>query len=84
MQLKIKLYAGLQDYLPRNADSNATVLDVEANCTVYQVIDSFSVPRNLAHLVLLNGVFVEPTARDHAGLLNEGDTLAIWPPVAGG
>jgi len=48
------------------------------------VIDHYRVPRELAHLVLVNGHFVCDTDRDQAGQLKEGDTLAIWPPVAGG
>ena len=34
-------------------------------------------------LVLINGVFVAPQERNKP-LLRDGDTLAIWPPVAGG
>jgi molybdopterin converting factor small subunit len=84
MQVKVKLFAGLQDYLPADAGANSTTLDIDTNTTVYQVIDKFQVPRHEAHLILLNGIFVEPGARDRAGLFREGDTLAVWPPVAGG
>jgi molybdopterin converting factor small subunit len=41
------------------------------------------VPRKLSHLVLVNGVYAHPDERDTA-ILKDGDTLAIWPPVAGG
>ena len=34
-------------------------------------------------LVLLDGTFVPPAERD-ARILRDGETLAIWPPVAGG
>ncbi len=36
-----------------------------------------------AHLVLLNGVYLTPEQREQA-TFKEGDTLAVWPPVAGG
>ena len=37
----------------------------------------------LVHLVLVNGVFVPPDER--AGkCLDNGDVLAVWPPIAGG
>lgn len=84
MRVKLKLYAGLQAYLPENTDANEILLDVNMDTSVYQVIDRFQVPRHEAHLILLNGVFVEPGTRDRAGLLRDGDTLAVWPPVAGG
>jgi molybdopterin converting factor small subunit len=35
------------------------------------------------HLVLVNGVYIAPDQRD-TRVLQEGETLAIWPPVAGG
>jgi sulfur-carrier protein len=31
----------------------------------------------------VNGVYVEPAQR-RSRTLQEGDTLAIWPPIAGG
>jgi molybdopterin converting factor small subunit len=34
-------------------------------------------------LVLVNGKYIAPEARGTT-LLQEGDVLAIWPPVAGG
>jgi len=84
MRVTVKLYAGLQDYLPTEADANSTLLDIDDDTTVHQLINRFHVPRHEVHLILLNGIFVEPGARDSAGLLKEGDTLAVWPPVAGG
>jgi molybdopterin converting factor small subunit len=33
--------------------------------------------------VLVNGSYVEPGQR-LSRTLNEGDALAIWPPIAGG
>jgi molybdopterin converting factor small subunit len=35
------------------------------------------------HLVLVNGTYIAPEKRS-THLLIEGDTLAIWPPIAGG
>lgn len=84
MRVKLKLYAGLQAYLPENSEDNAILLDIDGDSTVHQLIDRFKVPRQEAHLILLNGVYVESGARDKSGLLMEGDTLAVWPPVAGG
>lgn len=84
MNITLKLYANLSDLLPANAQRNAVQVDVAERTTVNAIIDQFRVPRELAHLVLLNGVFVCHADRDELGRLKMGDVLAIWPPVAGG
>lgn len=84
MKITFKLFATLQDYLPAEAKkTNAVSLEVADTTTVAQLIERFSLPQKLVHLVLIDGAFVAPAER--AGrTLREGETLAIWPPVAGG
>lgn len=84
MQITLKLYATLSDLLPAGAVRNAVSIDVDDDVTLNRIIDQYKVPRELAHLVLVNGRFVCDTDRDQSGALVEGDVLAIWPPVAGG
>jgi len=83
MQITIKLYAMLSDYLPPGAVRNVSTLELEDNDTVDNVITRLRLPRDLVHLVLVNGTYVTPEQRIEQ-TLNEQDTLAIWPPVAGG
>jgi sulfur carrier protein ThiS len=88
MQITFKLFAMLADHLPAQLDGhsregNALRLDVPEGITVQQVIDRFSLPAKLVHLVLIDGRYVEPSARA-SRVLKEGETLAIWPPIAGG
>lgn len=83
MQLTVKLYATLSDYLPASAKNNRVALEVPENVTVNEVLAPFSIPPKLAHLVLVNGVYIEPAARASTPLKAD-DTLAVWPPIAGG
>ena len=84
MRLTFKLYASLSDYLPEEGKkTNALALDVAVGTTVNDLIARFELPHALCHLVLIDGNFVPPGER--AGrVLAEGETLAIWPPIAGG
>ena len=84
MNITFKLFATLGDLLPANAVRNIASIDIEPDASLNDIIDRYNVPRELAHLVLINGVFVCNTDRDQKGQLKEGDVLAIWPPVAGG
>ena len=62
---------------------NALALDLPDGTTVEQVIERFGLPRKSCHLVLIDGSFVPPAERA-ARPLKDGETLAIWPPIAGG
>jgi sulfur carrier protein ThiS len=84
MQITFKLYATLTDYLPVDKRrSNQLTLQVKPQATVAEVIAPFDLPPKQVHLVLINGHFVPPAERD-SRTLNEGDVLAVWPPIAGG
>jgi len=84
MKITFKLFAHLQDYLPpEGKKTNALTLELEQGTTVDQLIRRFSLPEKLVHLVLIDGNLVPPGER--AGrIMRDGETLAIWPPVAGG
>jgi molybdopterin converting factor small subunit len=83
MQITLKLYATLGEYLPPGQRHNAVDIDVEPECSVADVIERFHLPDKLVHLVLINGVYIAPGARSQR-TLRGGDVLAMWPPVAGG
>jgi len=88
LEITLKLFATLIDYLPHEVDGrtrqhNQIALDVAEGTTVQSLIDTFHLPSKMTHLVLVNGVYITPSARA-ARVLAPGDALAIWPPIAGG
>ena len=84
MKITFKLYASLTEHLPPAARTgNQMPLEVSEGASIAQIIEPFGLPQKLVHLVLVNGVYVEPADR-LTRVLNEGDVLAIWPPIAGG
>ncbi len=76
MKLSFKLFAGLGEYLPADAKENTTLIDIDDNDSVFDVIARFNIPPDMIHLVLLNGVYLHPEERT-APKFSEGDTLAI-------
>jgi thiamine biosynthesis protein ThiS len=82
-QVTVKLFASLADYLPPDAKENAASLDFTEEVTIADLLERLKVPKERCHLVLVNGIFVPPSQRQ-AKALSDGDTLAVWPPVAGG
>ena len=83
MKITLKLYASLASYLPAEAEQNIIAIDVEPKASIHTVVDAYQVPREAAHLILVNGFYILPEDRDKP-VFKEGDVLAIWPPVAGG
>jgi sulfur carrier protein ThiS len=84
MNITLKLFASLTDYLPAESKyTNIVALDVPTGTTIGSVIEQHNLPEKWVHLVLVNGVYIYPDKRA-AHTLVEGDVLAIWPPIAGG
>jgi len=83
MRVTVKLYAMLSDYLPPGSERNVGHVEAPDDVTVLQLIEQLKLPAELTHLVLLNGVYVEPDKRVDTRIAKE-DELAVFPPIAGG
>lgn len=83
MKITLRLYATLQDYLPRDAHGNEASLEISDGATVPEVLASLAVPLSQAHIVMVNGRHV---LRDQVAerALQHSDELAVWPAIGGG
>ncbi len=83
MQVTLKLYASLAQYLPAHAERNEAQVEVPDRTTITELLQKHLVPLEACHLVLRNGIFQPPASRGEVRL-DDGDAVAVWPPVAGG
>lgn len=83
MKLTVKLFASLSEYLPPGARAHQIEMDFPLGTTPVQVMDRLQMPHHLAHLVVIDGVFVPPAERS-TRVLAEREEIAFFPPVAGG
>ncbi len=84
IRVTLKLYATLAQYLPqRDRRTDEVAMDIPASATLADIVGRFGVPLGSCFLVLVNGVFLPPGERATTRFA-AGDTIAIWPPVAGG
>jgi sulfur carrier protein len=80
MLIHVKLYASLRRYRPELALGQACDVDLPDGSTVEKlVLEELRLPSNEVAITLVNGI---QQPRDCA--LNDGDTVALWPPIAGG
>lgn len=83
MKITVKFYSTLSKFLPDDAKSNVGEIAVGNDVSVQEVVNKLGIASNMIHLTLVNGVYIAPS--DLGGqTLKEGDTLAMWPPLAGG
>ena len=84
MNITLKLFASLTDYLPAQSRyTNIVALDIAPGTTIEQLVQQHRLPAKQVHLSLVNGTYIAPEQRASKALA-EGDVLAIWPPIAGG
>jgi sulfur carrier protein ThiS len=84
MTITLKLFASLATHLPAEARSSHRLdLDIEPGTTVQEVIRRQGIPEVLCAIVLIDGHWVARPDRA-TRTLEEGQVLAIWPPIAGG
>jgi molybdopterin synthase sulfur carrier subunit len=77
MTVNVKLFAGLRQYA--QTKDGKSVIELPDGSTVSDALACCGIPQDKPRILLLNG--------RHAGLdqlLQPGDTLSLFPPVAGG
>lgn len=79
MDVTVKLFATLRNYLPQGNDDYAARLTVEDGSRVEDIMKKLAIPEEMPTIMLLNGKHSEKDA-----VLREGDVLSIFPPLAGG
>ena len=79
MKIEIALYATLAKYLPPHAQNRRAAIEVNEGATVREVMDQLGIPRDLPNILLVNG-----RQTPEETVLQDGVTLSIFPPLAGG
>ena len=54
-------------------------MELESGTTIARLLDMLDIRRKTAKIILRNGLHAGPD-----DVLEDGDTLAIFPPIAGG
>jgi molybdopterin converting factor small subunit len=81
--VKVKLFAMLRSLLPPDSNGEDVDLELPDGATAQDVIERLAIPKEMAHLVMIDGYHVLPRERAQRQL-RPGEVLAIFPPVAGG
>jgi len=64
MQVTLKLFASLASYLPPTKKNGIEAdLSLPEGSTIGDIIELYKIPKQSAHLVMVNGVYVQPEHR---------------------
>lgn len=77
-RIELRLFGHLRDYLPSPGDPGVWI-EVEDGVTVQDLVERLGIPPKDPKIILLNGLHADLNV-----VLNEGDRVSIFPPIAGG
>ncbi len=79
MEIEIKLFATLRDYLPKGSSRFSFKMEIDSHSQIQDILSKLKIPEEMPKIILVNGIHGK---KDQ--ILKEGDILSIFPPVAGG
>ena len=79
MEIEVKLFATLRDYLPKGSGRFSCKIEVDDQTRVQDILSRLNIPDEIPKIILVNGIHGKKEQ-----MLKEGDVLSVFPPVAGG
>lgn len=79
MEIEVKLFATLRDYLPKGSDRFSCKINIDGHTRIQDILSRLNIPEEIPKIILVNGVHGK-----NDQVLKEGDVVSIFPPVAGG
>jgi len=81
MKIVVKLFATLREYLPSGSDKYSCTMDLKEGTTVAEIVEQLKIPREIPLIILVNGIQHQEKEKK---VLQQGEVLSIFPPIAGG
>jgi molybdopterin converting factor small subunit len=79
MKVQVELYATLSKFLPPGAEGRKATVELPDTSTIADLLHHLKIPTEMTALLMVNGTHQPPDTP-----LKDGETIAIFPPLAGG
>jgi molybdopterin synthase sulfur carrier subunit len=79
MEIEVRLFATLQEYVPKGEMKHTFTLAVGEGTQIEDVLTRLKIPEKTPKILLVNGKYAPKDS-----VLRPGDVLSIFPPVGGG
>ena len=77
--VEVRLYATLQKYYPDLGIGEALVITLDDKARLGNLFDELKIPKEEITIIIVNGKWEEESY-----LLQDGDRIGVFPPIAGG
>jgi molybdopterin converting factor small subunit len=81
MEIEVRFYAHLVQYLPSKAIENRVIVSLKPGSSLNELMHQLGLPDDIAHSTL---VMVNEAHSNQGQILKEGDRVCLLPPIAGG
>jgi len=78
-RVNVRAYATLRKYLPDVSLGSAVTLELPNGATLGDLVRELGIPETEVKVAFVNGL-----QREDGCLLQDGDRVALFPPIAGG
>ena len=79
MEIEVRLFATLQEYVPMGEMRHTFKLAVEEGTQIEDILTRLKIPEKMPKILLVNGKYAPKDS-----VLQPGDVLSIFPPLGGG
>ena len=79
INIEVQLYFDLAQYLPAGAKEKKFPMTLAEGTTVQNLLNKLGLPEEITKVIVVNGL-----SANNERKLQEGDVVAIFPPLAGG
>ena len=79
MEIEVKLFATLREYLPKGSSRFSCKMEVDGSTRIQDILSRLKLPEEIPKIILINGIHGKKEQ-----ILKDGDVVSIFPPVAGG
>jgi molybdopterin converting factor small subunit len=84
MQIELKLFMRFKEYLPAGGTNGIAEYELKDGSTFRDLLKDIRMPIDEDKIIVINGISHKQSEETNALKLKNNDTVAIFPPIAGG
>ena len=84
MQIELKLFMRFKEYLPEGGANGIAQHEIKDGSTFKDLLNDIGMPVEEDKIIVINGISHKQGEEANALLIKNNDTVAIFPPIAGG